>query len=70
MFSVSEVFQVSQSDPEPLDLLVLLLLHGAQLVFVLTGQLLGLYVQGGAAALARQLQDEKKVIIVIISSLF
>lgn len=43
--------------PEPLDLLVFLLSHGAQLVLVLTGQLLSLDMQGGAAALACDLKD-------------
>lgn len=50
--------------PQPLDLLVLLLSHGVQLLLVLAGQLFRLDLQGGAAALARQLhrtgQDRKE----------
>lgn len=44
------------SHPQPLDLLVLLLPHGAQLLLVLAGQLFCLDLQAGAAALARQLR--------------
>lgn len=44
------------SHPQPLDLQVLLLPHGAQLLLVLAGQLFCLDLQAGTAALARQLR--------------
>lgn len=52
--------QSGDSHPQPLDLLIFLLPHGAELVLVLTGQLLSLDVQGGAAALACQLEDRRR----------
>lgn len=45
----------SDSHPQPLNLPILLLSHGGQLVSVLSGQFFCLDVQRGAAALARQL---------------
>lgn len=48
------------SHPQPLNLQVFLFSHGAELVLVLTGQLLRLDLQGGAAGLARQLRDRRR----------